>query len=159
MSHSMIFYFILIFCGSFISRSHRHAIIIVSIIKMHNFLSHIIVLIFPSGCLWVSVIRACCITVPPPSPCVAGCLYLQRCWPAWPREGLWSLQNKVVRSTGPTQSMNSSIRSLKHHFVLHHAEIEEEIIAEDYDDNNVDYEATRHENLPPNWYKVFDPTW
>lgn len=45
------------------------------------------------------------------------------------------------------------------HFVLNHAEIEEEIIAEDYDDNNVDYEATRHENLPPNWYKVFDPTW
>lgn len=44
-------------------------------------------------------------------------------------------------------------------FVLNHAEVEEEIIAEDYDDNNVDYEATRHENLPPNWYKVFDPTW
>uniref|UniRef100_A0A671VXM3 Polyglutamine-binding protein 1 n=1 Tax=Sparus aurata TaxID=8175 RepID=A0A671VXM3_SPAAU len=36
-------------------------------------------------------------------------------------------------------------------------EIDEEIIAEDYDDNNVDYEATRLENLPPNWYKVFDP--
>lgn len=36
---------------------------------------------------------------------------------------------------------------------------EEEIIAEDYDDNNVDYEATKHENLPPNWYKVFDPAW
>ncbi|KAJ0064866.1 hypothetical protein NL108_017025 [Boleophthalmus pectinirostris] len=35
---------------------------------------------------------------------------------------------------------------------------DEEIIAEDYDDNNVDYEATRLENLPPNWYKVFDPT-
>ncbi|XP_037539967.1 polyglutamine-binding protein 1 [Nematolebias whitei] len=35
---------------------------------------------------------------------------------------------------------------------------EEEIIAEDYDDNNVDYEATKAENLPPNWYKVFDPT-
>ncbi|XP_053705308.1 polyglutamine-binding protein 1 [Synchiropus splendidus] len=35
---------------------------------------------------------------------------------------------------------------------------DEEIIAEDYDDNNVDYEATRMENLPPNWYKVFDPT-
>uniref|UniRef100_A0A3B4YV23 Polyglutamine-binding protein 1 n=1 Tax=Seriola lalandi dorsalis TaxID=1841481 RepID=A0A3B4YV23_SERLL len=34
---------------------------------------------------------------------------------------------------------------------------DEEIIAEDYDDNNVDYEATRIENLPPNWYKVFDP--
>lgn len=37
-------------------------------------------------------------------------------------------------------------------------EADEEIIAEDYDDNNVDYEATRIENLPPNWYKVFDPT-
>ncbi|XP_030640693.1 polyglutamine-binding protein 1 [Chanos chanos] len=37
-------------------------------------------------------------------------------------------------------------------------EAEEEIIAEDYDDNNVDYEATRLENLPPNWYKVFDPS-
>ncbi|KAL1269505.1 hypothetical protein QQF64_031794 [Cirrhinus molitorella] len=36
-------------------------------------------------------------------------------------------------------------------------EAEEEIIAEDYDDNNVDYEATRLENLPTNWYKVFDP--
>ncbi|XP_023143710.2 polyglutamine-binding protein 1 [Amphiprion ocellaris] len=35
-------------------------------------------------------------------------------------------------------------------------EADEEIIAEDYDDNNVDYEATRIENLPPNWYKVFD---
>uniref|UniRef100_A0A8C7DN92 Polyglutamine binding protein 1 n=1 Tax=Oncorhynchus kisutch TaxID=8019 RepID=A0A8C7DN92_ONCKI len=32
-----------------------------------------------------------------------------------------------------------------------------EIIAEDYDDNNVDYEATARENLPPNWYKVIDP--
>ncbi|KAG9335290.1 hypothetical protein JZ751_005394 [Albula glossodonta] len=38
-------------------------------------------------------------------------------------------------------------------------ETEEEIIAEDYDDNNVDYEATKVENLPPNWYKVFDPAW
>nr|XP_006625508.1 PREDICTED: polyglutamine-binding protein 1 [Lepisosteus oculatus] len=37
------------------------------------------------------------------------------------------------------------------------SEAEEEIIAEDYDDNNVDYEATRVENLPPSWYKVFDP--
>uniref|UniRef100_A0A3Q4BPX4 Polyglutamine-binding protein 1 n=1 Tax=Mola mola TaxID=94237 RepID=A0A3Q4BPX4_MOLML len=37
------------------------------------------------------------------------------------------------------------------------SEQDEEIIAEDYDDNNVDYEATRHESLPPNWYKVFDP--
>nr|XP_061803534.1 polyglutamine-binding protein 1-like [Nerophis lumbriciformis] len=35
---------------------------------------------------------------------------------------------------------------------------DEEIIAEDYDDNNVDYEATRVEALPPNWYKVYDPT-
>ncbi|XP_077432409.1 polyglutamine-binding protein 1 [Vanacampus margaritifer] len=35
---------------------------------------------------------------------------------------------------------------------------DEEIIAEDYDDNNVDYEATRVESLPPNWYKVFDPS-
>lgn len=40
-----------------------------------------------------------------------------------------------------------------------HPEVDEEIIAEDYDDNNVDYEATRLENLPPNWYKVFDPAW
>lgn len=40
-----------------------------------------------------------------------------------------------------------------------HPEVDEEIIAEDYDDNNVDYEATKHENLPPNWYKVFDPAW
>ncbi|XP_048879040.1 polyglutamine-binding protein 1 [Brienomyrus brachyistius] len=43
--------------------------------------------------------------------------------------------------------------------ILKHSEheAEEEIIAEDYDDNNVDYEATRVENLPMNWYKVFDP--
>lgn len=39
------------------------------------------------------------------------------------------------------------------------AEPEEEIIAEDYDDDPVDYEATRLEGLPPNWYKVFDPSW
>lgn len=39
------------------------------------------------------------------------------------------------------------------------SEADEEIIAEDYDDNNVDYEATRIESLPPNWYKVFDPAW
>lgn len=39
------------------------------------------------------------------------------------------------------------------------SEAEEEIIAEDYDDNDVDYEATRIENLPTNWYKVFDPDW
>ncbi|XP_041712353.1 polyglutamine-binding protein 1-like [Coregonus clupeaformis] len=43
--------------------------------------------------------------------------------------------------------------------ILKHSEqdADEEIIAEDYDDNNVDYEATARENLPPNWYKVFDP--
>ncbi|XP_068104727.1 polyglutamine-binding protein 1 [Hyperolius riggenbachi] len=42
--------------------------------------------------------------------------------------------------------------------ILKHVESEpaEEVIAEDYDDDNVDYEATRMENLPPNWYKVFD---
>ncbi|GAB1302615.1 Polyglutamine-binding protein 1 [Apodemus speciosus] len=37
-------------------------------------------------------------------------------------------------------------------------EPEEEIIAEDYDDDPVDYEATRIEGLPPSWYKVFDPS-
>ncbi|XP_028923411.1 polyglutamine-binding protein 1 [Ornithorhynchus anatinus] len=36
-------------------------------------------------------------------------------------------------------------------------EPEEEIIAEDHDDDHVDYEATRLESLPPHWYKVFDP--
>uniref|UniRef100_A0A4X2LVH8 Polyglutamine-binding protein 1 n=1 Tax=Vombatus ursinus TaxID=29139 RepID=A0A4X2LVH8_VOMUR len=36
-------------------------------------------------------------------------------------------------------------------------EPEEEVIAEDYDDDPVDYEATRLEGLPPNWYKVLDP--
>ncbi|XP_071981169.1 polyglutamine-binding protein 1 [Engystomops pustulosus] len=43
--------------------------------------------------------------------------------------------------------------------ILKHVEAEpaEEVIAEDYDDDNVDYEATRIENLPPNWYKVYDP--
>lgn len=44
-------------------------------------------------------------------------------------------------------------------FLSNPSDIDEEIIAEDYDDNNVDYEATRHESLPPNWYKVFDPAW
>lgn len=43
------------------------------------------------------------------------------------------------------------------HLVL--PEPEEEIIAEDYDDDPVDYEATRLEGLPPSWYKVFDPSW
>ncbi|XP_048475851.1 polyglutamine-binding protein 1 [Rhincodon typus] len=44
--------------------------------------------------------------------------------------------------------------------ILKHVEPEpdEEIIAEDYDDDNVDYEATRLEKLPPNWYKVFEPS-
>ncbi|XP_069785151.1 polyglutamine-binding protein 1 [Narcine bancroftii] len=44
--------------------------------------------------------------------------------------------------------------------ILKHVEPEpnEEIIAEDYDDDLVDYEATRLENLPPNWYKVFEPS-
>lgn len=37
-------------------------------------------------------------------------------------------------------------------------EPEEEIIAEDYDDAHVDYEASRLEGLPPPWYKVLDPT-
>lgn len=46
-----------------------------------------------------------------------------------------------------------------YHFSPLHPEADEEIIAEDYDDNNVDYEATRIENLPPNWYKVFDTAW
>ncbi|KAM9324915.1 LOW QUALITY PROTEIN: polyglutamine-binding protein 1 [Gastrophryne carolinensis] len=43
--------------------------------------------------------------------------------------------------------------------ILKHVDAEpaEEVIAEDYDDDHVDYEATRIENLPPNWYKVFDP--
>uniref|UniRef100_A0A8C3BJS6 Polyglutamine binding protein 1 n=1 Tax=Cairina moschata TaxID=8855 RepID=A0A8C3BJS6_CAIMO len=38
-------------------------------------------------------------------------------------------------------------------------EPEEEIIAEDYDDAHVDYEASRLEGLLPPWYKVIDPTW
>ncbi|XP_062368123.1 polyglutamine-binding protein 1 isoform X1 [Cinclus cinclus] len=37
-------------------------------------------------------------------------------------------------------------------------EPEEEIIAEDYDDAHVDYEASRLEGLMPPWYKVIDPT-
>ncbi|KAG9472339.1 hypothetical protein GDO78_020182 [Eleutherodactylus coqui] len=43
--------------------------------------------------------------------------------------------------------------------ILKHVEAEsaEEVIAEDYDDDNVDYEATRMEGLGPNWYKVYDP--
>ncbi|CAJ0945569.1 unnamed protein product [Ranitomeya imitator] len=44
-----------------------------------------------------------------------------------------------------------------HIFCMHFPrEAAEEVIAEDYDDDNVDYEATRIENLPPNWYKVYD---
>ncbi|KAL1763172.1 polyglutamine-binding protein 1 isoform X3, partial [Sigmodon hispidus] len=44
--------------------------------------------------------------------------------------------------------------------ILKHVEPEpeEEIIAEDYDADPVDYEATRLEGLPPSWYKVFDPS-
>lgn len=44
--------------------------------------------------------------------------------------------------------------------ILKHVEPEpdEEIIAEDYDDDHIDYEATQLENLPPNWYKVFEPS-
>ncbi|XP_075926860.1 polyglutamine-binding protein 1 isoform X2 [Petromyzon marinus] len=34
---------------------------------------------------------------------------------------------------------------------------DEEIIAEDYDENEIDYESTKNENLPLNWYKVVDP--
>ncbi|XP_041701795.1 polyglutamine-binding protein 1 isoform X1 [Coregonus clupeaformis] len=42
--------------------------------------------------------------------------------------------------------------------ILKHSDQDvDEIIAEDYDDNYVDYETTARENLPPNWYKVFDP--
>uniref|UniRef100_V9LEM0 Polyglutamine-binding protein 1 n=1 Tax=Callorhinchus milii TaxID=7868 RepID=V9LEM0_CALMI len=43
--------------------------------------------------------------------------------------------------------------------ILKHLEPEpdEEIIAEDYDDDHIDYESTRNENLPPNWYKVLEP--
>ncbi|XP_068034631.1 LOW QUALITY PROTEIN: polyglutamine-binding protein 1-like [Anomalospiza imberbis] len=37
-------------------------------------------------------------------------------------------------------------------------EPEEEVIAEDYDDAHVDYEASRLEGLMPPWYKVIDPT-
>ncbi|XP_071657407.1 polyglutamine-binding protein 1 [Patagioenas fasciata] len=37
-------------------------------------------------------------------------------------------------------------------------EPEEEIIAQDYDDAHVDYEASRLEGLLPPWYKVIDPT-
>ncbi|XP_061422986.1 LOW QUALITY PROTEIN: polyglutamine-binding protein 1 [Lethenteron reissneri] len=37
------------------------------------------------------------------------------------------------------------------------SEADEEIIAEDYDENEIDYESTKNENLPLNWYKVVDP--
>uniref|UniRef100_A0A8C7EHQ0 Polyglutamine-binding protein 1 n=1 Tax=Nothoprocta perdicaria TaxID=30464 RepID=A0A8C7EHQ0_NOTPE len=44
--------------------------------------------------------------------------------------------------------------------LLKHVEAapQEEVIAEDYDEAHVDYEASRLEGLPPPWYKVLDPT-
>ena len=39
------------------------------------------------------------------------------------------------------------------------SEPEEEIIAEDYDDAHVDYEASRLEGLPPPLEKGVGPTW
>lgn len=90
----------------------------------------------------------------------AGCLFHQHCWPAWPREALLNHQTKVGENA---HVQNRHFLSFIHHFctscVPPNPEVDEEIIAEDYDDNNVDYEATKHENLPPNWYKVFDPAW
>lgn len=91
----------------------------------------------------------------------AGCLFHQHCWPAWPREASLNHQTRVGENTPHVQ--NRHFLSFIHHFctscVPPNPEVDEEIIAEDYDDNNVDYEATKHENLPPNWYKVFDPAW
>lgn len=95
---------------------------------------------------------------------VSGCLYLQHCWPDWPREGLLNQQSKVVEQTSPPELcalwLFHYVSVLCNNlFPSIHPDADEEIIAEDYDDNNVDYEATRIENLPPNWYKVFDPAW
>ncbi|KAL1765401.1 polyglutamine-binding protein 1 isoform X1, partial [Sigmodon hispidus] len=53
-----------------------------------------------------------------------------------------------------TQSLLAKRGILKHL----EPEPEEEIIAEDYDADPVDYEATRLEGLPRSWYKVFDPS-
>ncbi|KAL6033338.1 hypothetical protein STEG23_009980 [Scotinomys teguina] len=51
-------------------------------------------------------------------------------------------------------------RCLAKRGILKHLEPEpeEEIIAEDYGYDPVDYEATWLEGLPPSWYKVFDPS-
>ncbi|XP_027703848.1 polyglutamine-binding protein 1-like [Vombatus ursinus] len=48
---------------------------------------------------------------------------------------------------------------LAKHSILKHMEpkSEEEIIAEDYDDDPVDYEGTRIKSMLPNWYKAFVP--
>lgn len=99
---------------------------------------------------------------------VAGCLYPRHCWPAWPRGGLLNRQSKVVENIlHKTLEHSDTFLDVSIIFLVsctnvsppNHPEVDEEIIAEDYDDNNVDYEATRLENLPPNWYKVFDSAW
>lgn len=100
---------------------------------------------------------------------LSGCLYLQHCWPDWPREGLLNQQSKVVEQISysglyPLWISPYVLCFFSHAFLKTFSPsinpgADEEIIAEDYDDNNVDYEATRVENLPPNWYKVFDSAW
>ncbi|KAJ8411967.1 hypothetical protein AAFF_G00142340 [Aldrovandia affinis] len=75
--------------------------------------------------------------------------------PVAPRKVVpWQLHSSVRMPLPPALLARLAKRG-----ILKHSdhETEEEIIAEDYDDNNVDYEATRVENLPSNWYKVFDP--
>lgn len=88
----------------------KQAIIIVSMKKLHHFLLHLRPYdLFWSSSMaaWRSVLRLCprylrLRSDPVASvfhlflPSVAGCPYLLRYWPVWPREGLLSHQSKVV---------------------------------------------------------------
>ncbi|XP_011384519.1 polyglutamine-binding protein 1 isoform X1 [Pteropus vampyrus] len=75
------------------------------------------------------------------------------------RSGARRLKRRVCLLLGMPLPVALQTRLAKRGILKHlEPEPEEEIIAEDYDDDPVDYEATRMEGLPPSWYKVFDPS-
>nr|XP_020732369.1 polyglutamine-binding protein 1 isoform X4 [Odocoileus virginianus texanus] len=77
-----------------------------------------------------------------------------RCWSHWPGRAELACLPSAMPLPVALQTRLAKRGILKHL----EPEPEEEIIAEDYDDDPVDYEATRLEGLPPSWYKVFDPS-
>nr|XP_020732366.1 polyglutamine-binding protein 1 isoform X2 [Odocoileus virginianus texanus] len=94
-----------------------------------------------------------------------------RCWSHWPGRAELVRVLVILLFTTPSTFQRACLPSamplpvalqtrLAKRGILKHLEPEpeEEIIAEDYDDDPVDYEATRLEGLPPSWYKVFDPS-